>query len=212
MITYNRYRGVTSGTTTAGTLHDEFVQTADTSSRSLATGNNEAIGQSWQAGATPSAVTGVMARLQRSATVRGVVRAAIYAHSGTYGTSSVPTGAPLAFSPWYAAESFSTSATDYWFPISGWTPTGSTNYVVGIEHDIPYSTTGGSAQVLNLIYEDGAEADHGGNLSALLAGSWGASAVQDMPFKVYYAGATPAGILGGDGSTIGSGIRGPFGL
>lgn len=205
MLPIASYRGIDLVTATSGTLHDEFVQTADTSVDLLhgnfrATGVEfNAIGQSWDSGADPQEVVGVVARLSLTGEGRGIglIRCSIYAHSGVFGTSSVPTGNPLTSSPWYAVEDLASSSTNYFFPMSGWTPAASTDYVVVIEHDAPW----GDSSYMRAVIEDGAEATHGGNLSEQAAdSSWTAQSAQDVAFKVYYTSSSGTG-PGGSGGT-----------
>lgn len=180
------YRGVDPGTTPSGSLYDEFVQTADGTSTSLGGGavDREAAAQSWQSDSSPQELTGAVLRMVNLAGHDGgSFWAGIKAHSGTYGTSSVPTGGYLVQSPVYAMGGVAGSATNYWFPFSGWTPDPSTSYTLVVDHDIPFA---GSGQRLSVVMEDGAEATHGGNQSYLSV-TWVAGAGNDLAFKIYEA-------------------------
>ena len=88
-------------------------------------------GQSWTSPSSPSALTGIRLQLSKSGVAPvGLVRVAVYAES-----SDLPTGASLVASPFYAVDGL-TTVTDYYFPLSGWTPAASTKYVFLLE---PYN-------------------------------------------------------------------------
>lgn len=180
-----------------GTLHDAFVQTADSSSISVYNGSDVGVGQSWQSGSAPSVVSGACVRLDRVGSPSGTYTVGIRAHSGTYGTSSVPTGSDLVTSAEVDVSTISQTVADYWHALGGWTPTASTNYVLTIDGT---NVTGDGSNYLAVIVETGAEATHGGNQSAITS-SWAAAATQDMAFKVYYRS-------GGGGATSNNRQRG----
>jgi hypothetical protein len=88
------------------------------------------IGQSVTFGPNPSEVTGYNCRFRDSfAGYPGLVRCAAYADSG----DGTPTGPTLAVSDYYAKDSANSSYTQYYFPLSGWTPSASTSYVFLLE-------------------------------------------------------------------------------
>lgn len=210
VLPFGSYRGIDApGTSTSGTLHDEFVQTDDATSQRMRV-SYRGFGQSWDSGGSPSEVSGVVIRVHRQNMVsaRGVVRVAVYAHSGTYGTSSVPTGDPLVVSDYFAAEDFPTSPSDQFFALSGWTPDPSTDYVVVFEGDVPYGF-GAETESISVIVETGAEATHGGNASILTA-SGAATSADDMAFKVYYAASGGGGTPAIDVDTASSRSRGIY--
>jgi hypothetical protein len=191
-----------------GTLHDEFVQTADTQYYDLYT--RTGVAQSWQAGSNPAEVTGVCVRLLTVGTVSsGTITVGIYAHSGTYGTNGVPTGSALVASEAYDVTTLTASAADYFFALSGWTPSANTNYtiVVGGTGDVAVGTD--SSNTVRVVIESGAEATHSGNGAIKTTGSW-ISFVGDTAFKVYYAGG--GGSTGYLASTANKSIMGSFGM
>ena len=61
-------------------------------------GDNSALSQSFTTLATPYNITSVKFFLAKYGNPTGMAHAALYAHSGTYGVSSIPTGSPLATS------------------------------------------------------------------------------------------------------------------
>lgn len=186
-----RYQGTSPGVSTAGVLYDEFVPADDTAGQ--ATYQDRAEGQSWDSGSSPSVVLGVRFRLRRVQQMYGLMRASIYAHTGTYGTSSSWTGPPLVSSSWFAMDSVSSSATDYFFPLAGWTPTANTKYVAVLEFDEFYPDL---TNYLVIVLDSDAEATHGGNIAYQVDSTANITpdTTADLAFGVYYTS------LGGGGS------------
>jgi hypothetical protein len=110
----------------------------------------------------------------------GTMYANLYAHSGTYGTSSVPTGSPLATSSTVAAT------------VIG----GANRYWVVFDFPTPYTTTSGTKYCIAIIYESGDSSnhirlatnpdapEHGGNVFQLNSGSWAATSGDDGMFYI----------------------------
>lgn len=207
------YRGIDASSSPTGDLHDEFVPGSEASIGLSASEGFWGVAQSWDSGADPQEVVGVGVSLSRNGTAQGSFRLAVFAHSGSFGSSSVPASAfegdALVVSDEFAVDSLAVDAlasTDYFFPLSGWTPAANTDYTVALLSDADFGT---SNDELKVWADSGPDADHGGNLSELgSAGSWSAQSTQDMAFKVYYAAAPAVG--GGDGpaTTRARGIRG----
>lgn len=122
--------------------------------------------------------------LRKVGSPTGNAYAKIYAHDGTFGTSSIPTGTALATSDEYGVSNLTTSYQLITFTFSGAnkiTLTDETKYVVTIEYDngtylVDYIRVG----------LDETSPTHGGNLSGysteegwLPSGSW------DLCFYVY---------------------------
>ena len=157
---------------------------ADTGS-DFAVGNGTIDGQaqSFANGSTKLNVVRVFANLKKNNSPTGNIVAKIYAHSGSYGSSSVPTGAALATS-----ESVDVSTlTGGYAPIEFIFSTGvvlaaSTNYVVAFEY------SGGDAS--NYVQLEGlaSSGTHGGNRSDLISSSWSATAGDDLNFSVIGSG------------------------
>ncbi len=105
----------------------------------------------------------------------------IYAHSGTFGTSSVPTGAALATSDSVTEASISTSLSLITFTFSGAnqiTLTNGTKYCVGAT---VWDT--GSGANCYAIGKDTSSPSHSGNYATIDV-FWSADSTTDMPFYV----------------------------
>ena len=94
------------------------------------------IGQTVTFGPNPSEVTGFRAKLGQSnvpfpKNVPGMVRCAVFEENGNnQPTGSREEGTPVVFSPYYAIDGQTNQGfSDYYFPLSGWTPTENTKYV-----------------------------------------------------------------------------------
>lgn len=123
------YRGISPSTSTSSGQAD---QDQDTDTGGIVSWTSPGgVGQSFRIGDTPSEVTGVRLKLRRVGSPRGIMRVAVYADSG----SDTPTGTALVFSPYYALDGVATTVggTDYYFPLSGWTPDADTDYVLVLE-------------------------------------------------------------------------------
>lgn len=111
--------------------------------------------------------------------------AAIYAHSGTFGTSSVPTGSALATSN---SVDMSTISSGSLVSFTFATPYGTTNgtkYVVTLEFS---SYDSGNTLSVGV---DFTSPTHSGNRCHYSSGSWIASATQDYCFYVYDNASAP---------------------
>ena len=120
-------------------------------------------------------------QLTRVGSPTGTVVAKVYAHSGTFGTSSIPTGSALATSDTIDVSTLSTSAEDVLFTFpTPYTTVASTKYCIAIE----FTGTGDiSNNVLVAIRASGAA--HGGNWAGLAASTWSPVSTRDMYFAVY---------------------------
>lgn len=139
--------------------------------------------------------------LRKEGTPPSNVVSKIYAHSGTFGSSSVPTGAALATSDNVVATSLSTSFSLADFNYSGAneiTLTSSTKYVVTVE----YSPVGSNNLNYVEVGRDSSSPTHGGNWSGNFGG-WSALSGSDLIFYVYdtsvAGGSTPLRSLMGIG-------------
>lgn len=115
-------------------------------------------------------------------TPTGNMTAEIYAHSGSYGTTSVPTGGALATSKGVPCSKLTGSYQTFNFEFQ--TPellTAGSNYVIVIRH--------ADGDASNYVQVDGAASGaHSGNLSTD-TGSWAATGAADLKITVY---ASPA--------------------
>lgn len=154
------------------------------SSLALYSGSTVGIAQSFT---TPAATANTNARgcfshvafqLKKVGSPTGNVVAKIYAHSGTYGASSVPTGAALATSNAIDASALGTSYTwwDFTFPASSWYQfAANTQYVVALEY-----SGGDGSNYVHVGYQ--ASGAHGGNKATYNGSVWSAQATEDTAF------------------------------
>jgi len=109
----------------------------------------------------------------------GNITASLYAHSGTYGTSSVPTGTALATSGAVSASGLSTSASPVDFTFSTpYTMSANTQYTIVLEF------SGGDMTNRLAFNTDNTSPTHGGN-TGFYDGSYTATPTIDMIFYVY---------------------------
>lgn len=127
--------------------------------------------------------------LSKLGTPTGDVTAVLYAHSGTYGTSSVPTGAALATSAAIDASTLTATPTDYLFDFSEqpYTLASGTNYVIALLH------ASGDATDNVRPRRDDTTTSHGGNYSEYNGTTWSVDATRDLVFAVYTGHPVPAG-------------------
>ena len=127
--------------------------------------------------------------LKKNGTPVGGLTARLYAHSGTYGTSSVPTGAVLASSAEYnvAGLTVNYQLIEFVFPQPYYLLAGQT-YCIDIE--VSTEVTFNSSHYV-IFGSDNTAPAHGGNCFRYNAGAWSAN-TQDACFYVN-------GILAGEG-------------
>lgn len=142
-----------------------------------------AVGQSF----SPS-ISGILNKVKwsliKTTSPTGNAVAKIYAHSGVFGTSSVPTGAALATSDNFDVSTLTAAYTLREFTFSGANKiqlNSGTNYVVTIE--VPDFASGSVS-----VGRDASSPTHQGNWSDLQGATWAASAVHDNVFYVYIDG------------------------
>jgi hypothetical protein len=129
--------------------------------------------------------TSVQVHLKKTGSPTGKIRAKIYAHSGVFGTSSVPTGTALATSEPIEASGLTTSyvATTFRFeetnklPASRLETVSATKYVMTIEYD-----DGTSVNYIS-VGADSSTPSHGGNVSRYTT-AWAAVSGSDLAFIV----------------------------
>ena len=147
------------------------------------TGSRIGAGQSFTCDVVGAKVDNVQFLMSKIAAPTGNLQVKLYAHSGTLGTSSVPSGAPLAYSD--VVNSTTLTNTFGWvkFPFTGanaYTMTDATNYVVAVE------TTGGTSSATNYVnVVTNGSSVHPGNWSSNTAGAWTATATTDLVYKLY---------------------------
>lgn len=162
-----------SATSTEDEYVDSYALSNNDTQQTLDNAATFAVGQSFTADGRH--VDSVTVEMNKNAGSTGTVYCYIYAHSGTYGTSSVPTGSPLATAT-REVSTFSTSMQNETFTFNEPVDlVGGTNYFVSIE----YPTATGSNYVG--VNRDIAGGTHSGN-SAINNGSWSAQSTVDMGF------------------------------
>lgn len=155
-----------------------------------ASGSPSAYGQSFTGDG--SNLTSCKFHLSKSLSPGNMI-ARLYAHTGTFGTSSVPTGAALDSSDIVDADAVLTgSLALYEFTgFSGYTMVDGTKYCIDVE---AYDGTWGAGTDVDM-GADASSPTHGGNFFSFASNVWAANQYQDACFYVY---GEPAGWSGGD--------------
>jgi hypothetical protein len=141
-------------------------------------GTIDAVGQSFTGNGETMAKA--VFQLKTTGTPTGNATAYIYAHSGTYGTSSVPTGAALATSQTFnvATLTGSYAAVEFLFE-DNFTLTNATNYVLVVEY------TGGDGTNYITAQSDTSAPTHPGNFSQFNGSTWAAESGTDLVFTAF---------------------------
>lgn len=141
-------------------------------------GTNLGQSQSFANGAKAAYLTRAFAHLKVNGVPTGNLVAKLYAHSGTFGTSSIPTGAALATSVNIDVSKLTTS---YQTIEIGFTTQfemlASTNYVISYEY-----TAGNASNYVQI--EGAASGTAAGNRAQLISSTWTAFAATDLWFEV----------------------------
>jgi hypothetical protein len=147
-------------------------------SRGLAAPFVPAVGQSFTGAGTY--LVYALFKINKVGSPTGSAYAKLYAHSGTYGSTSVPTGSPLAVSNAVDVSTINISFdTLFTFPAPYLLANG-TYYVITLEYN------GGDVNNYLSVYFNNSSV-HGGNYSEL-AGSWTYTSTYDLYFRVYAEG------------------------
>ncbi|MBI5044639.1 MAG: hypothetical protein HZC02_01825 [Candidatus Levybacteria bacterium] len=156
-----------------------YSETNADSYASLGNGTITGVAQSFTNTAVVNTIAKVRFYLKKNGTPTGNATAKLYTHSGTLGTSSVPTGTALAVSDAFDVSTLTTTATLSDFVFSNYTNwysmVASTNYVVSIEY------SGGDSSNYVQVGYDNSSPSHGGNYSEN-TGSWAANSGRDVAF------------------------------
>lgn len=154
------------------------TQSTGTSTTSLYSGSVTRVGQSF------TGTGGVMSRirlsLKKTGSPTGNAKVVLYAHSGTYGTSSVATGNPLATSDLFDVSILTTSLADVNFVFSKanqYTLVNATNYFFSLEY-----SGGDVSNNIQIAYVT--PSAYGGNYASY-SGSWTANSSNDVNFIAY---------------------------
>ena len=159
---------------------DEYLVAPGTGGTWLYSGFRAATSQSFSGDG--EIVSAISVRLWKSGAPTGNATFALYAHAGTYGTSSVPTGSALASGT--LDVSTLTTTEDTWVKVnlsSEYTLSASTYYCVVISY-----SGGDTDNKLHCGIVSSAGAHSGNN--AYNSGSWTANSVADTPFIVHAYG------------------------
>lgn len=162
-----------------GILDDNYPFSNHSAYTNLAISNLEEISQSFTGDG--NYITRIKIATLLGADCPGNITAKIYAHSGTFGTSSVPTGSSLADStPIYSGD-LSSTKTEITFDFPNpYKTTNTTKYCLVIHFD--GGTTGKFIQVST----DTSSPSHGGNFATRNPPSaWVAQSGTDMCFEIY---------------------------
>lgn len=159
-------------------LHDSNL-TYDTFNL-LYSGSTIAVSQSFQSG-FGGILRKAVFKLSKYGSPTGNIYAKLYAHSGTFGTSSIPTGSALATSAAILASTVQALSADFEFIFE--TPynlSASTNYCIVLEYN-----DGNSSNRIQSYFNS--TNIHNGNYASYIS-SWAADSAKDMYFKIYTEG------------------------
>jgi hypothetical protein len=157
---------------------DSYSESNNDGYQSLFNGSYTIAGQSFTALA--GLLNSAKFHLYKEGSPTGNMTAYLYAHSGTYGTSSVPTGSALATSGTVSIATLSASYTLVTFTFTGtnkYRLVKNTYYVITVQYG------GGDVSNRLRVGFDGSSPTHSGNGSRYQS-SWGAIG-QDLCFYVY---------------------------
>ncbi len=162
--------------TTTALVTDSYSETGQDSDEQLYSGGNTAVGQSITGDGR--ALMSATFYLRKVGSPTGDMVAKLYAHSGTFGTSSVPDGDPLATSAVIAASRLGVS-----YALTTFVFDGSVSLDSGVYYVIVLEYAHGDASNRVEAGYDASAPSHGGNKSDY-SGSWAAAAGEDLCFYV----------------------------
>ena len=139
-----------------------------------------ALGQSFTGNGGKLAIAGFY--INKSGTPTGNATAKLYAHTGTFGTSSLPTGTPIATSNPINVTSLGAWATVNFTFSTAPTITAATNYCIVVDF------AGGDASNYLSVGADSTTPSHGGNKISWSGGAWAFDSAYDVIFYVYTGG------------------------
>lgn len=141
-----------------------------------------AYGVSFVALSTEYTLSSCVFKMAKYGSPTGSAYAKLYAHTGTYGSSGIPTGSALATSDALSVSGLpeAGSVTDKTFTFSTpYTLEPNTYYFVVVNY------TGGSSENVIYVYFNPSSPTHDGNNAYLIESSWSYRADRDCYFKVY---------------------------
>ncbi len=145
-------------------------------------GNATVIGQSqsFANGVNNQYLTRLRVKMKKTGSPTGNITAKLYAHSGSFGSSSIPTGAALATSVNFDAATLTTVYLEYEIAFTTqYEMVASTNYTIAVEHAVIDGSN--YIQVQGLA----SSGTHAGNRAQLVSSTWTPTAGDDLYFKVY---------------------------
>ena len=159
-------------------LIDSYSESNQNDTAYLYAGYRTDYGQSFTSNG--SALTTAKFYLKKSGSPTGNITFRVYAHSGTYGTSSLPTGPILDITGNLDSSTLTTSFALYELTFANNYQTNSGYYVVTVHY------AGGDVDNKVIIGQDSSSPTHGGNVSYLPdGGSWTATNAYDNIFYIY---------------------------
>ena len=138
-------------------------------------------GQSFNVATNSYTLDSIAFRLLRVGNPTGTCHVDVYAHAGTYGTSSVGTGSPLAASDTIALSSISTSLTTYTFTFTG---TNKIALAAGTNYVFVVAGTANNASNYIRTRIDTATLDHSGNYTFKYSSTWGYQSTSEISYFV----------------------------
>ena len=159
------------------TLIDSYSENYATSNNLLCSGY-ERVGQSFTSDGNYN-ISSAKFYILRGGSPTGYVYAKLYAHSGTYGETSLPTGDALATSNAIDVASISTDLSLVEFTFSTPYTIQAGNYFILLEY------TGGNTSNCIAVRYDNSSLAHTGNYARYTGGSWVVNALRDLCFYVY---------------------------
>lgn len=172
----------------------EYDASNEDGTYSLYTGADLKLGESF-AVTTSRVLSTAKFRLSKEGSPTGTICAKIYAHSGTYGTSSVPTGSALATSANVDVATLTTSSAWVDFAFTGVdaiTLSASTNYCIALE----FTSTSSNASNCVKVGLDATSPSYGGNP---FKGTW--SVLPEKRLDISSEGSYPSSINFNDDGT-----------
>lgn len=169
-------------------LYDSYATTNQDADHNLqavhpsATASDSASFQTFAVGASPITVTAAKIYLKKyGSPANALIICALYAHTGAYGSTGVPTGTPLVESSGIISGTLTTSYVLYTFGFPPVTLAANTNYVLVVFIKV--------AQTINatnyvIVGRDNSSPSHGGNGGKYDASAWAAES-PDMVFYLY---------------------------
>lgn len=156
---------------------DKYVESNQNTSLSISDASIVGRGQSFTGNG--DYLTKATFYLNKFGSPTGFARAHVYAHSGTFGTSSIATGNPLASSDFLDVSTLTGSLVLTDFLFDGTVQMiNTTKYVITIEYN-----QGGASNFIRA-GADNSSPTHGGNQTQLIPPTWSATSVLDLIFYI----------------------------